>query len=119
MTRAVAEHPGAVVALGAGHTSYTDPGHPATVRAAPGRCRDVIHVLPFPDRALSPAALRHRCATDKGRSWIVDGHDFLAHRLDDPGTRGLATRTIHTGDETPARSTEHGARSTVRLLARI
>ncbi|MFF4353982.1 hypothetical protein [Streptomyces sp. NPDC001530] len=104
VARAVADHPDAVIALGAGHTSYTDGGSLTAVRVALSRCREVIRVLPSPDREASLAALRRRCAQDKGRSWTVDGHDFLAHWLDDPGARDLATRTVYTEGETPERT---------------
>ncbi|WP_372351751.1 shikimate kinase [Streptomyces sp. KL116D] len=102
VARAVAEHGDAVLALGAGHTSYTDPAHLATARTALNGCREVVRVLPSADRDTALAVLRERCAADKGRSWIVDGHDFLAHWLDDPGTELLATRTVFTERETPA-----------------
>ncbi|MGY0018894.1 shikimate kinase [Streptomyces sp. YJ-C3] len=101
---AVADHPDAVIALGAGHTSYTDPRHLATARTALSRCREVVRVLPSADRETALAVLRQRCTADKGRSWIVDGHDFLAHWLDDPGAGPVTTRTVHTGDETPDRT---------------
>lgn len=101
---AVAEHPDAVIALGAGHTSYTDRQHLATVRTALDRCRAVVRILPSAHREVSLAVLRRRCTADKGRSWIIDGHDFLAHWLDDPGTQLVATRTIYTSDETPAQT---------------
>ncbi|WP_367125456.1 shikimate kinase [Streptomyces phytohabitans] len=102
----VADHPDAVIALGAGHTSYTDQQHLATVRTALNRCRDVVRILPSAHREVSLTALRRRCTTDKGRSWIIDGHDFLAHWLDDPGAQLVATRTIYTGDETPDRTAQ-------------
>ncbi|MFF0595299.1 shikimate kinase [Streptomyces antibioticus] len=104
VVRVVADHPGAVVALGAGHTSYADRRHLATVRAALGRCREVVRILPSADREVSLNVLRRRCEADKGRSWSVDGHDFLAHWLDDPGARLVATRTVHTGGESPGQT---------------
>lgn len=102
VARVVADHPDAVVALGAGHTSYTGTEHLAVVRTALRDCREVVHVLPSPDREASLRVLRQRCVRDKGRDWIVDGHDFLAQWLDDPAVRLMATRTVHTGDESPA-----------------
>ncbi|MEV5448735.1 hypothetical protein HUT15_06145 [Streptomyces sp. NA03103] len=110
MARAVADHLDAVVALDAGHTSYTDHQHLVTVRTALSRCRDVVRLLPSPNRDVSLTVLRRRCTASKGRSWIIDGHDFLAHWLDDPGTEQVATQTIYTRDETPAQIT-------ARLLA--
>ncbi|MER5955828.1 AAA family ATPase [Streptomyces sp. NPDC001893] len=100
----VADHPDAVIALGAGHTSYTDPAHLAEVRTVLSRCRHVVRVLPSPDRELSLTLLRQRCTTTKGQSWIVDGHDFLEQWLDDPGALQMATRTIYTESETPAQT---------------
>ncbi|GIL37698.1 shikimate kinase [Phycicoccus sp. DTK01] len=108
--RAVADHPGSVLALGAGHTSYADAGQLATVRAALSRSPDVVRLLPSTDRATSLDVLRQRCLTGKDRSWIIDGHDFLAQWLDDPGADLLPTRTVHTSDETVA--------GTARLLIR-
>ncbi|MFF7755657.1 shikimate kinase [Streptomyces sp. NPDC007971] len=100
----VIDHPGAVIALGAGHTSYSDHQHLATVRTALEPCREVIRILPHPDRDISLAVLRRRCTASKGRSWIIDGRDFLAGWVDDPGTRTVATRTVYTLDETPAQT---------------
>lgn len=101
VTRVLAEHPDAVIALGVGHTSYTDPDHRETVRAALKLCPDVLHILPSPDRAVSLDVLRQRCIADKGGPWIADGHDFLAAWLDDPTPRLAATRTVYTLDQTP------------------
>ncbi|MBL7496913.1 shikimate kinase [Frankia nepalensis] len=111
VARAAADHPDAVIALGAGHTSYTDHRHLVTVRAALSRCRDVVRLLPSPEREGSLTVLRRRCAASKGRSWIVDGHDFLAHWLDDRGTELVATRTIYTRNETPAQTAARLLRS--------
>ncbi|ARU52605.1 hypothetical protein CBR64_15225 [Cellulosimicrobium cellulans] len=44
--RAVADHPGAVLALGAGHASYTDPACLDRVRAALAPVPHVVLVLP-------------------------------------------------------------------------
>ncbi|MFE6752803.1 shikimate kinase [Streptomyces sp. NPDC057684] len=104
VARVVADHPDTVIALGAGHTSYTDPVHLAEVRTVLSRCRHVVRVLPSPDREISLALLRHRCTATKGQSWIIDGHDFLGQWLDDPGARQMATRTIYTNDEAPAQT---------------
>ncbi|QKE84020.1 shikimate kinase [Arthrobacter sp. NEB 688] len=110
VVRAAADHPGSVLALGAGHTCYTDAGRLATVRAALRRSADVVRLLPSPDRDTSLRVLRHRCLTGKDRSWVIDGHDFLAQWLDDPAAQLLSTRTVYTGGETVA--------DTARLLLR-
>ncbi|MFC9461239.1 shikimate kinase [Streptomyces sp. NPDC056983] len=102
VARVVADHPDAVIALGAGHTSYTDPIHLAEVRTVLSHCRHVVRVLPSPDREFSLTLLRQRCTATKGQSWIIDGHDFLGQWLDDPDARQMATRKIYTENETPA-----------------
>ncbi|MGW7243741.1 hypothetical protein [Streptomyces sp. NPDC054804] len=48
---------------------------------------------------------QQRRTASKSRSWIVAGHDFLAHWLDDRGTKLVATRTIFTRYETPTQTT--------------
>ncbi|WP_328891614.1 shikimate kinase [Streptomyces sp. NBC_00316] len=62
VVRVVADHPGAVIALGAGHTSYTHHEHLAMVRKALRHCRDVVQVLPAPrpgDLADRPTTTLH------------------------------------------------------------
>lgn len=101
VARVIADHPDAVIALGAGHTSYTDPELRDQVRAALKNCPDVVHVLPSPDRDVSLAELRERCIATKGGPWIAEGHDFLAAWLDDPTPHDVATRTVFTLGLTP------------------
>lgn len=112
VARVVADHPEAIIALGAGHTCYTNDRQMATVSAALRHCPDVIRLLPSPNRETSLSVLRHRCMTSKGRSWIIDGHDFLAQWLDDSGTQLLATRTIYTLDETVSHTAKRLLRGT-------
>ncbi|HEY4459461.1 MAG TPA: shikimate kinase [Pseudonocardiaceae bacterium] len=112
VTRIVDDHPDTILALGAGHTSYTDPANFAVVRTALGRCAHVVLVHPSPDRDTSLAVLRERCLASKGSTWIVNGHDFLAAWLDDPATRQVATHVLHTGANSPEATVD-------RLLALI
>ncbi len=102
--RAVADHPGAVLALGAGHASYTDPACMDRVRAALAPVPHVVLVLPGADREHALTVLRARSVASKGTDWVRDGHDFLAEWFDDAGTRGLAHRTFLTGADDPAAS---------------
>ena len=81
--RAVAEHPGAVLALGAGHASYTDPACRDRVRAALAAVPHVVLVLPGADREHALTVLRSRSLASKGTDWVRDGHDFLAEWFDD------------------------------------
>ena len=106
VARVVADHPDGVIALGAGHTSYTDPGLRETVRTVLENCPDVVHILPSPDRDLSLSVLRERCIASKGGPWIADGHDFLAAWLDDPVPNQVATRTVYTASQTPDQTVE-------------
>lgn len=106
VARVIADHPDAVIALGAGHTSYTDPELRRHVRAALGNCPDVVHILPSPDRNLSLSVLRERCIASKGGPWIAEGHDFLAAWLDEPTPREVATRTVFTLGLTPDQTVE-------------
>ncbi|MFJ2520804.1 shikimate kinase [Cellulosimicrobium cellulans] len=110
--RAVAEHPGAVLALGAGHASYTDPACVERVRTALAPVPHVVLVLPGTDREHALTVLRARSVASKGTDWVRDGHDFLAEWFDDVGTRDLAHRTFVTGAEEPGAS----ARRLVALL---
>ncbi|QJW37286.1 shikimate kinase [Cellulosimicrobium protaetiae] len=111
--RAVAEHPGAVLALGAGHASYTDPACRDRVRAALTPVPHVVLVLPGTDREDALTVLRARSVASKGTDWVRDGHDFLAEWFDDVGTRDLAHRTFVTGPEDAGAS----ARRLVATLA--
>lgn len=107
--RLVADHPGAVVALGAGHTTYEDPAHREAVRAALATAGAVVLLLPADGRDDALRVLRARAVATKGTDWARDGHDFLAGWLDDPGVRALATDVLVTGDEQPARTAERVA----------
>ncbi|WP_171905265.1 shikimate kinase [Cellulosimicrobium cellulans] len=102
--RVVADHPGAVVALGAGHTAFTDTEHLGTVRAALADVPHVVLVLPSVGRDAALAELRRRSLASKGTDWVRDGHDLLAGWVDDAGTRSLATSTFVTGGEPPGAS---------------
>lgn len=112
VTRVVADHPGAVIAMGVGHTSYTRDDNLTIVRTALRRCPDVIRILPSPDMHTSLSILRERCITGKGRSWLIDGHDFLAAWLNDPGPHLVATRTIYTTTDTPGHTADRLLRTT-------
>ncbi|HJX77894.1 shikimate kinase [Glutamicibacter sp.] len=101
VTRVLADYPGAVVAMGAGNTSYKNERHFQGVRNALKDMTCVLLVLPSADRSEALSTLRSRALDSKGTDWISSGHDFLAEWLDDEGTRDLATETIITGSEAP------------------
>lgn len=99
--QALAEHPGTVIALGAGHTSYTDPGLTRRVQGALAQVPDVVLVLPSRDPRRSVAVLRERSVATKGTSWIREGHDFLAQWTAEPLNHAVATSVLYTEGLTP------------------
>ncbi|MEU4606226.1 hypothetical protein AB0F43_24820 [Kribbella sp. NPDC023972] len=99
--RVVADHPGAIIALGANHTVYFDKDHLKTVQDALQKCSQVVRVLPSPERPVALSVLRERAVTTRNRDWIRDGFDYLTHWVDDPGTAQVATHTVYNLDETP------------------
>ena len=115
VVRAVEDHPGAVLALGAGHTSYTDPLSFAQVSAALLAVPKVALLLPSPDRGSSLAELRRRSLASKETDWISAGHDFLAEWLDDAGMRSLATEVVYTDAHTVESLAVQLASGSVRL----
>lgn len=99
--RVLEDYPDAVIALGAGHTSYKNEDHLQRVRNALKDAPCVLLVLPSADRAEALSTLRNRSLVSKETDWISSGHDFLAEWLDDQGSRSLASETIITGSEDP------------------
>ena len=99
--RVLEDHSDAVIALGAGHTSYTDEHLLQSVRIVLKDVPCVLLVLPSVNRSEALSTLRNRSLVSKGTDWVSSGHDFLAEWLDDKGTRSLATETLITGSEAP------------------
>ncbi|WP_164545126.1 shikimate kinase [Antribacter gilvus] len=94
--RVLAEHPGTVIALGAGHTSYSDLDCASRVRTALDAASDVVLLLPHPGPERSVAVLRERSVASKNTDWVADGHDFLAEWVADPLNHEVATITVYT-----------------------
>lgn len=100
--RAVGASPGVVLALGAGHSSYTNASCRERVHAALRTCQHVWFLEPYEEPARSVRELRARCLRERGVGWrSEDGHDFLAEWVTDPFARSLATETVRTGGESP------------------
>lgn len=112
--RVLEDNPNAVIALGAGHTSYQDELHFRQVKNALNGVPCVLLVLPSLERAEALRTLRARSLESKATDWIRSGHDFLAEWIDDEGTHELATETLITNDEAPETSAER----VVALLSR-
>lgn len=95
--RALRDHPDTVLALGAGHTTYTAQSRQRELSEALAPVPHVVFCEPFRDREESLRELRRRSVESKQTTWISDGHDFLAEWLDDPVPRALADLVLHTG----------------------
>lgn len=96
--RVVEDHPGAVIAFGAGHTSYTDPAYQERLRDALAPPLHVVRLSPSADRDQALRVLRSRSIATTGSDRIYDGHDLLAEWLDDPVVSDLATYTVYTDE---------------------
>jgi hypothetical protein len=100
----VNDHPGAVLDLGAGHTSFLDNRLHPRISAALATYEHVILLLPDPDPERSAAVIRHRLLKGENREgteWIHDGVDFVQHWVLSDQNRRLATSTIYTGEDPP------------------
>jgi shikimate kinase len=102
--RAVAEYPEAVVAFGAGHSSFTERRLLDRVQVALRPVEHVVFVLPSSDLERSIRLLRQRSLHNRGESWLEAGHDFLHEWVHDPANRLLATVVFYTEGEEPDES---------------
>lgn len=73
----VRDHPGAIVAFGAGHSHFEDVSFFESIQSALAGCT-VVLLLPDADTTRSLSILRVRCLGTKGHDWSLEGHDFLA-----------------------------------------
>lgn len=98
--RALEDHPDAVIALGAGHTTYDDPELFEEVRALLTPCATVL-LLPSPDRERSLRVLRQRSIERNGADWMMDGVDILDQWVSGEQNRLLASVTMYTEGRSP------------------
>ena len=98
--RVLQDYPDAVVALGAGHTTYTNGALFEEVRSILAACA-VVLVLPSPDDAESLRVLRDRAIQRNGGDWIMDGVDILEQWVSGAQNRLLASLTVFTEGRTP------------------
>jgi shikimate kinase len=115
--RVVADHPDAVIALGAGYTSFTAPEYADQVRRALAPVPDVVHLVPSPDPARSVTVLRGRAMASRGKDWIIEGHDWIARWVADPLAAEVAAATVFTDGMSPEQSAEQLVRLRECLLA--
>ena len=100
--RVLEDYPGAVISLGAGHTTYTDPALFEQVRALLSECQ-VILLLPTPNNDTSLSVLRERAIRLNGMDWRMNGVDVLEQWVVGEQNRRLASKIVYTGDDAPAR----------------
>ncbi|GAA1409242.1 hypothetical protein AUR04nite_22760 [Glutamicibacter uratoxydans] len=112
VSRALTDFNNAVIAFGAGHSSFSQAQYAHQVAEALRQVAHVVFVEPCEDRAKSLQILRNRSVASKNTDWIRESHDFLAQWLDDPLARRLATTTLHTDGDSPLQSAQ-------RLLAEL
>ncbi|MFE7507616.1 shikimate kinase [Promicromonospora sp. NPDC057488] len=117
--RVVEDHAEAVIAFGAGYTSFTVPDHADQVRRALAPVPDVVHLVPSPDPERSVTVLRERAVTSRGKDWIIEGHDWIARWVADPLAGEVAAATVFTDGVSPAESADQLVRLRERLLAEL
>lgn len=96
LERLLADHPGGVVDLGAGHSVYTDDALFARVEKALKPYPNVILLLPSRD---SEECVRISKERQGHQTWYENDFDelFVKH----PSNRRLAKRVVYTADKTP------------------
>ncbi len=101
----VRDHPGAVIAFGAGHSHFEDRSHFESIEMAVAECT-VVLLLPEVDATSSIATLRARCLDTKGGDWNRDDHDYLAEWATSDQNQLLADVVVYSADLTPERYSE-------------
>ena len=106
VVRVLPQYPGGVVALGAGHTNYTQEHLFDQVRGALAGAQHVVWIEPVPDHEESLATLRARNIAERELAYVLGGHDMLAEWQTDPRACTLATHVLHTRGRTPRECAE-------------
>ncbi len=107
--RVLADHPGAIIDFGAGHSVYEEPELLERIRLALAPVRTVILLLPSPDDGESVAIANERLARlyeQEGQSLQPGILEMNAFFVRHPSNRLLATQTVYTKDRTPEETCE-------------
>jgi hypothetical protein len=104
-TGVVRDHPGAVVAFGAGHSHFEDLDCFESVRSALADCT-VVLMIPDADESRSRIILRGRSIDIKGHDWVRDEHDYLAEWVTSEQSQLLADVVAYSAEWTPETYTE-------------
>jgi shikimate kinase len=98
--RILAEHSGAVIDFGAGHSVYDDPQQMARIRAVLAPHANVFLVIPSPDPTTSIAILRDRM-TPK-----INGIELNRYMISERVLHQLTNKIIYTTGKTPEETAE-------------
>jgi shikimate kinase len=98
--RVLADHPTAIVALGAGHSCYEDEALFDEVRVLLEPCA-VALVLPSADLDESVAVLRARSLAEREMDWVMDSVDLIDRWVRGAQNHSLADVTVFTDGRTP------------------
>lgn len=92
--RVLEDYPDAVIALGAGHTTYRDESLFGELREAL-RPHHPVLLLPSPDLERSVSELRERAVALNGQDWMLDGVDLLTEWVTGSQNRLIAELVVH------------------------
>jgi shikimate kinase len=100
--RVLADHPGAVIAFGAGHSHYEDDEHAAAVASALDGAV-VVFLVPSDDVDAATELLRARCIAERGedQDWRYPERDFLHDWVASVQNRRLSDAVVHTSTRSP------------------
>lgn len=107
LARLLAEYPGHILDLGAGHTVYEDDALFAQVRQMLAPYPNVVLILPSPDLDESIRVLRERTRHRPGAEYFLDSDfDYFSHWVKSRCNFDLAKLTIYTAGQTPEQTTD-------------
>jgi adenylate kinase family enzyme len=103
----LADYPGHIIDLGAGHTVYEDDALFERVRQTLAPYRHVVLILPSPDLDESVRILRERARTKPGADTFLNSDfDYFSHWVKSHCNFDLATLTLYTDGQTPEQTTD-------------
>lgn len=98
--RTIEDHPGSVLAMGAGHTHFLTPGLFTRVERLLTEWFPVL-LLPSPDLNKSVEILRGRSIDERDTDWKHGEVDFIERWVKDPENHQIAQLTVFTAGQTP------------------
>ncbi|MEQ1699311.1 MAG: shikimate kinase [Ilumatobacteraceae bacterium] len=100
--RVVADHPGSVIAFGAGHSHFEDEEFATAVRGALAETI-VVLLLAHADDEVALAVLRQRSVDERGedQDWVIEGVDMMREWVESEQNEQLADLRVVTDGRTP------------------